>query len=555
MIYLPAELKDRITSRLSSRDLKTLRIASREFRCSASRELFGKRSTLVLGGGRDDERGFDCGPEYNGREFLHRKPVEFCRLNTYLSSLLPIAHYFTVLEYAPILWDKDLLSVRIGNHSGEENEGFSYSFPYTLRDWQVENGFNSDFELESDTGEDDDDDDQNESETGGQNEGFSGIPEADIWVDKPYVAPSRYTTNVDRVEAAAALAQLVAEQDANFKDSMEALKAIILALPPLRRVTIGWWRSRCHRLKKVDFIRCVKGSPTGKLRESYTTMMRRGERDAWRHYQTLIPILQDAKQQPSEICLDIFPAYPFLGTNMPPALLTSSKYVMGSLQRLRLNFTHGAKLLSSMNGNPAAGTLYELLDRCKDTLKALVLDFVVVGPFPNSGIKDLNCILGGDKVKPIIFPKLEELLVMNAMIPATDVERLIKSHKNLRCLCLFQVYMYARAYNWEKLFSDVINPSKIERLHLSGVWSGLGNIIDPEKSHIGDFSDGGFQPSSDPAPDGWKKARINAFQQVPSATALIRNGSNLKLFNSREYPLFVLRRMYHWFEDDAIYGS
>ncbi|RVD89835.1 uncharacterized protein DFL_000825 [Arthrobotrys flagrans] len=163
MIFIPEEIKDKIISCLSEQDLKTLRVASREFRNSASRELFGKRNRLILGSGRDKDDRFEGIPAFAGSFpisiYLKRKPVEMARLKTYLPSLLPITRYFKVLEYAPVIWDADLLSVRIGTHSGEE-EGFSYSFPYTAEDWREEQGYRSpgEDEEEEELGEIDDTD-------------------------------------------------------------------------------------------------------------------------------------------------------------------------------------------------------------------------------------------------------------------------------------------------------------------------------------------------------------------------------------------------------------
>ncbi|RVD86192.1 uncharacterized protein DFL_004481 [Arthrobotrys flagrans] len=496
MIYIPEEIKDIITFYLPDQDLKTLRLASREFRNSASRELFGKRNRLILGSGRDKERQFEGVPAFAGSlnsVYLKRKPVEISQLHTYLPSLLPIAEYFDVLEYAPVVWDTDLLGVRIGTHSGEE-DGFSYSFPYTARNWREERGYQS-----------------------GEGEEFDDIDDTDIWVDKPYVIPDRYSTDKERVDAAGVLE---------------------------RRVTIGAWM--CTSLNNFNTM--------GKLMETHTTRIRRIERGAWQNYQTLIPILHATKQRPAEFHLRIAPAYPFIGTNMSSELLNSSIYVMSNLQRLRVSFTRGTKLLSSSGAHTVPGALYKLLNSCKGSLKALSLDLAIFSA-PDTGITDLNCILGGNKIKPIIFPKLEELSIRNLIAPAADLERLIESHKSLQCLRLCQVSFYAHAYDWQKLFANIINPSNIHRLYLYNVMSGLGNTTSPEKSRAEEFTEGGFSLSKTWIPDGWKSVPENIYERIASGAALVKENSKFEVFNSKDYPLFVMRRDYDIFVDRQIYDD
>ncbi|RVD89836.1 uncharacterized protein DFL_000826 [Arthrobotrys flagrans] len=234
----------------------------------------------------------------------------------------------------------------------------------------------------------------------------------------------------------------------------------------------------------------------GKVVETRATAIRRIERGAWRNYQKLIPILYNAKQQPEEFHLQIIPAYPFIGTNISSNLLNSSIYVMSNLQRLRVTFTRRTKLLSPLGTDPVPGALYKLLGSCKNSLKALWLDLLASYSAPDPGLTDLNCILGGDKVTPIVFPKLEELLIRNLIAPAADLERLIKSHKGLRCLRLSQVSIYAHAYDWQKFFTDIINPSNIDKLWLYRVGSSLKNITNPETSSANEFNNGGFSPSA-----------------------------------------------------------
>ncbi|KAK6519256.1 hypothetical protein TWF281_003092 [Arthrobotrys megalospora] len=559
MIDVPEELKDEIVSYLSDNDLKNVRIASGEFRHAASRELFGKRNKgrLILGGGHDEERGFQSGDAYTlnnyALEILKRKPVEFCRLKSYLPSILPIAQYFTSLEYAPIFWDADLLSVRIGTHSGQE-DGFCYSWPYTLKSWQDESGFQSDDEPRSCDEDNLDDDDEDQSEDEDQSDDEASYddeneepPDVDIWVDKPYVIPDRYTTNEERIHAASALEGFVKEQEANFEESLEALKQIILALSPQTVIIDGWY---CYRLKGVIFHR-------GKLRETPTTRMRRYERHMWRNYQTLIPILHDANQQPQEIVIRCFPPYPFVGTNMPSKLLSSSIYVMGNLQRLRLCFTRGAEILSPMGVDMAPGSLYRLLDSCKESLKALRLDFDG-GVGPLRGIKDLSSIVGKDESGLIVFSKLEELAINSLILPAVDLELLIKSQKNLRCLCLWSVCIYSPAFDWQQFFENIINPSKIERMHFYEVRSGPGNTTELENSQGPDFRDEIFSAAlaSNSRVYGWRFVPLDIYRPLMSAsvTSLVREQSTFKTFNSKEHPVYVLKNNQQCVQDDEIYS-
>ncbi|KAK6330773.1 hypothetical protein TWF718_002973 [Orbilia javanica] len=486
MIPIPEELKIQIVSHLPDQDLKTLRIASREFQTSASDELFGKRKSLIFGSGPDKDGRFKGRPFFAGsypRPIYEKlRSIETARLKTYLPSLLPILCYFKVFEYAPVVWHADLLDVRIGTHSGEE-EGFSYSFPYTAEDWREERG------------------PRPVGESGEDPWDFDGI---DIWADKPHVTPERFFKDQGRIDAAVVLAKLFKEQEENSEASTEALREILRTLPPLRRVILGTWS--CQSLNGADLC----GRRTGKVLESRGTFVRRAERGIWENYQKLIPLLHEARQQPEEFHLRAHPSHPFIGTNMPRDLLNSSLYVMSNLKHLKATFNRGTKLLNPMGADPVPGALYRLLDNCKGTLKSLYLRLTTDYRAPDPGITDLNNIFGGgDKLTPIIFPNLEELAIYSVIAPAACFERLIQSHKTLRCLVLSQVtfYVHDRAYDWQKFFTNIINPSKIDRICLEDINSGPGNIGHPEESQFHEFIDSGFSFLSTWAPEGWKTVR------------------------------------------------
>ncbi|KAK6350377.1 hypothetical protein TWF718_003570 [Orbilia javanica] len=565
MINIPAELKDEIVLYLPDNDLKNLRIASREFRHAASRELFAKRNKgrLILGGGNDEERGFQSVDVYrmldNGAHaIVKRKPVEFCRLKSYLPSILPIAQYFNALEYAPIFWDVDLLNVRVGTHSGQE-DGFCYMKSYTLKDWQHESGFQSDDGFpgkDKSHDESDEDSESSESESDDENQLSGGDdyigdgaepPEVDIWVDNPYIIPDRYTMNEERIRAASALKGFIREQEANFDESIEALKEIVLALQPLQRVTIGFWH--CYHLKGVVFNR-------GSLRETPTTEMRRCERHIWRNYQTLIPILHNTEQKPREIATHLFPPYPFLDTNMPSELLRSSMYVMQNLRQLRIRFIRGGNFPGLIGTEMAPGSLYRLLDSCKGSLRALKLEFEgAIGPYP--GCKDLSSIFGGGKVRPIVFPKLEELLLNSLTLLATDLEHLIKSQRSLRCLCLFSIYIYARNYDWRMLFENIINPSNIDRIYFYDFRRGPAEWDDaqPENFNGGASYAGRFSISlvSTREVQGWRRVPLNIYISYPEL-CFVRENSEFEVLNTKEHPIYVLKNNQDYGLDDKIYG-
>ncbi|KAK6539387.1 hypothetical protein TWF694_009612 [Orbilia ellipsospora] len=131
MLELPTEIKDAIACSLEIQDLKNLRLASHSFNSVACHYLFKK---LILSGAKDNAH------EYLGlpaceKELYKHKSEEFCKLRDHIRSITPLAGYFTTLDNAPVLWDADLLNLRIGTHSGKEEDGFQYSFPYTAEDW------------------------------------------------------------------------------------------------------------------------------------------------------------------------------------------------------------------------------------------------------------------------------------------------------------------------------------------------------------------------------------------------------------------------------------
>ncbi|KAF3312598.1 hypothetical protein TWF173_007019 [Orbilia oligospora] len=518
MLNTPEELKDEIVSYLSLEDLKILRMALREFHHSASQELFVKRSKsrLVLRGGSDKERGFETAatraePAVGTPSWKH-KPVEFCRLKSYLPSILPIAKYFKVLDYAPAYWDADLLSVRIGTYSGEE-EGFSYPRSYSLNDWEEESGFHSENEDEYDE---------------------NGPPNVDIWVNKPYTVPDRYTKNQKRIDAAVFLEKYVKEQEEKFEESLEALKQIVSALPPLRVVIIDHWY--CHRLRDVIF-------HWGEFRETFTTRMRRQERHLWRNYQTLIPILRDSKQQPPAIVLRNLPMYPFVSSNMNPTLLNTSISVMNNLQRLRIDLSISGEMPSSWESDVVPGTLYRFFDYCKESLRSLRFEL-------RDERRALRNFFGGGKFKPIVFSKLDELLIEGITLPGTDLEQLIKTQKSLRCLCLYKVFICERAYNWQKLFDDIINPSKIDRVHLYRLWRGVEDNNDTGGFLPYEFSNG--PPEHDPIPNlkvnGWREVPVKKYYRMinTAGSPLVREKSAFECFNPRGDLVSVMMDDYYY---------
>ncbi|KAF3920951.1 hypothetical protein ABW20_dc0106483 [Dactylellina cionopaga] len=461
MVYLPEEIKDEIIFYLSDQDLKALRVAYADFRDTASRHLFGKRNSLRLGGGRDVERGFIGGPsiKYIFKDCSKLKPVEFCRLETHLPSILPIAKYVTTLEYAPVVWHDDLLSVRIGTHSGEE-DGFCYSLPYNAEDWRDERCFSIR---------------QRQKER-------QKIGNLDVWADKEYFIPDRYYKDESWIEAA------------------------------------GFLAKRKYRLAS-------------------TTGVRQLERGVWHNYQKLLPILHNAKKRLLELEIIYAPAYPFIGTNMPSALLESNIYVMNNLQRLNISFRRLPKLPNRLEADPVPGGLYKVLEACQGTLKALRIEFNDYLGKPDQGLTDLSFVFGGDTVKPILFSQLEELWIHGFVAPAADLERLIKSHGTLRSLGLLRVFINARSYDWNMLLTDIINPSKIDRLYLSQVNSGLGNT---EKADLPqyDFSDGRFGRMNKTAPEGWKYVPQRKIGDSGSGPPWVRDGFKYDFFAPKQYPLF-----------------
>ncbi|KAK6541331.1 hypothetical protein TWF694_007150 [Orbilia ellipsospora] len=502
MQALPEEIKDAIVRSLENKDLKNLRLASRSFNTAACRYLFMK---LILVGRKDSERGYDG----TARNKMYRtlggpkhKNVEFCKMKDYLLSLLPIASYFTALEYAPVIWEEDLLQVRIGTHSGKEDD-FCYANPYTVSDWYSERHMD-DLEIMTEEAE---------------------IGNADPWVDKPYEILEEYSSDERVSEAAEILQDYVKEQEESSEAAKQALQEIISAARSIKTVRVDAWE--CELFQEVNFF--------DDHRVSSTTYERRAEPNTWTNYRTLIPVLYAAKHQISDFYMAEAPGYPFVRNNMDENLFKNSVYVLSNLQRLWLSFFGGTILLNSLDSKPAPGYLHELLSACQHTLKALRLG-ICEWRHSNVDVKpaSLKNIFGGGNLEELSFSNLEELYISGFIAPATEVERLITSHPRLRLLWIHRVVLYARPYNWQRFIDEIINPSIIDRLILSQVYSGL------VWSAMG-RPDGGGPQCMQSDPKGWRAVQfVNSTRpEKPNGGPWVRNSCQGEVLIDEDNPPFI----------------
>ena len=113
----PADFK--LTSNLqlvnvnsTSADLRNLRLVNHNFAAIASPFLF---KTLRLCGGTNWDHGYTglLAQDVSGEIYWHTmsdttKSVEFGRLKEYVGSIIPIAKYFTTLEFGPAYFEDSM---------------------------------------------------------------------------------------------------------------------------------------------------------------------------------------------------------------------------------------------------------------------------------------------------------------------------------------------------------------------------------------------------------------------------------------------------------------